>query len=284
MLGNCKQFLDTRPQSQIIALGFALLILVSILDHHSGAQFSLKVLYLLPVVLVTWYAHVRAGIVFCFLCAIVSVLTDYYIYKSTLMLLFNLFARLGFYYLTLHVFMRLKTSLEREKVLASTDALTSLLNRRSFTDLSRQLMELAARYHHATVLAYIDIDDFKTVNDTLGHAEGDRVLTTVSNTLTRCVRATDVVGRLGGDEFAIFLPETDFAGAQKLFEKLREDLTRESIKNGWPIGFSIGVALFPGITSATNIDKALEIADDIMYRIKKAGKNNIAYEVQSVSK
>lgn len=281
MLNALKSFLDGRSPALVIALGLALVALIGTMDQLTGSEVSLKVFYLLPIVFVTWYARQWAGYFFCVLCAMVSVLIDYagHSYNSALIPVLNLAGRLGFYLLSSYVLGRLKTSLNNEKALARTDGLTGLLNARAFTDLSRHLIELAARYNHPAVLAYIDIDDFKAVNDTLGHSEGDRVLETVANTLTRCVRATDVVGRLGGDEFAVFLPETDYAGAQQLFGKIREELPRDSAGGGRQVGFSIGVAVFSRVPST--IDEALKIADQLMYRVKKAGKNNMTYEEQA---
>ena len=126
-------------------------------------------------------------------------------------------------------------------------------------------------------VSYTPLDVYKRqVNDTSGHSEGDRVLKNVANALTGSVRTTDVVGRLGGDEFAILLPEADYADAQTMFRRVRDELARESADNGWPIGFSIGVAVFPRVPSS--IDEAMKIADQLMYRVKTAGKNGIVYE------
>lgn len=244
----------------------------------------MKVFYLLPIVFVTWYAHKQTGFFFCVLCAAVSVLVDYvsYSYSSVLTIAWTFAGRLGFYFLTSHVFDRLKTSLSNEKALARTDGLTGLLNARAFKELGDHMFELAARYRHSAALAYIDIDDFKALNDMSGHQEGDRALKAVAKALTRCVRTTDIVSRLGGDEFAILLPETDHAGARILFDTIREELAREGAAGGWPIGFSIGVAVFSSIPPT--IDEALKIADQLMYRVKKAGKNNMIYEDQAADR
>lgn len=140
---------------------------------------------------------------------------------------------------------------------------------------------MAARYKHPTVLGYIDLDNFKAINDGLGHSEGDRVLQTVASALRRRIRSTDVVGRLGGDEFAVFMPEIDYAGAQKAFDGIREELMQVAASRGWPIGFSIGVAVFPG--AIFTIDEAIKLADRLMYRVKGASKNNVIYEEQTVA-
>ena len=138
---------------------------------------------------------------------------------------------------------------------------------------------MADRYTHPVVLAYVDIDGFKAINDTLGHLEGDRVLASVAGTITQCVRVTDVVGRVSGDEFAILLPETNYEGAQIMFGRIRKALENSAAEKRWSIGFSMGVAVYKSAPSS--IDEALKYVDRIMYRVKKAGKNNIIYEVQT---
>ncbi|MGH8744625.1 MAG: GGDEF domain-containing protein [Burkholderiales bacterium] len=222
------------------------------------------------------------GFFFCGVSAVVWLVADYtagHPYSNELIPIWNAGVRFGIFLLTSYLLIELKTHLMHEQTLAKSDGLTGVLNVRAFKDVSRNLLELAARYHRPAVLGYIDIDDFKAVNDTSGHSEGDRVLKAVANVLTRYIRATDVVGRVGGDEFAILLPETDYAGAQMMFGRIREGLVQVGIDGGWLIGFSIGVAVFPGVSST--IDEALMIADRLMYRVKKDGKNNVIYEEQA---
>jgi diguanylate cyclase (GGDEF)-like protein len=202
-------------------------------------------------------------------------------YSDRLVPFWNSFVRFGFFIVVTKLLNELKLNLEREHTLASADGLTESLNARAFKDACRSRLELATRYKHPIVLGYIDLDGFKAINDSSGHSEGDLVLITVARTLARCVRATDIVGRLGGDEFAILLPETDFAGAQIMFDRIREALVQNAVDRNWPIGFSVGVAVFS--RAPTNINEALKIADALMYRVKKSGKNNVIYEEQAVA-
>jgi diguanylate cyclase (GGDEF)-like protein len=177
---------------------------------------------------------------------------------------------------TAHLLYALRTRLEHEATLARLDSLTQILNARAFNEVCQRLVRLAERNQHPLAFAYIDVDDFRTVNDTAGHSAGDLVLQEVASTLARRVRSTDVIGRLGGDEFAVLMPETTDAGAQTAFAKIHDELQRDAAAHSWPIGFSIGVALFQSAPSS--VDEALKVADALMYRAKQAGKNNVLYE------
>jgi diguanylate cyclase (GGDEF)-like protein len=278
MLSYLQKFLDGRSPAQVIAFGLVLLASFGTLDYLSGYELSFSIFYLLPIVLVTWRTPRWVAFCFCGLSATVWLLVDHasgHIYSNGLIRFWNAGVRLSFFLVTSYLLDELKTHLQRERALARTDGLTGILNARAFKDIAGHAFEMAARYGHPVVLAYIDIDDFKAVNDASGHSEGDRVLRSVASTLTRCVRATDVVGRIGGDEFAILLPEADSADARMVFRNLHEELLRDAANGGWPIGFSIGVAV--SSSASCSVDEALKIADQLMYRVKKSGKNSVIY-------
>jgi diguanylate cyclase (GGDEF)-like protein len=121
----------------------------------------------------------------------------------------------------------------------------------------------------------LDLDGFKKVNDTWGHAAGDYVLKQVGSRARACVRASDTIGRLGGDEFLAILPETSLEGAQGVAEKLREALRvpYDVPKATATLGASIGLAIFP--QHGTDADDLQRAADAALYRSKREGKNRI---------
>jgi diguanylate cyclase (GGDEF)-like protein/PAS domain S-box-containing protein len=169
---------------------------------------------------------------------------------------------------------QLEASLAKERELSRQDPLTGLANRRAFLETSEIEKERSRRYHHCFNIAYIDLDGFKTINDTLGHAVGDQVLMQVASTLRSNLRLTDVVARLGGDEFAVLLTETDAASAEKVFRKLH-DLLRDAMKaNRWNVDFSIGLASY--LCPPESIDTIIRTADGLMYSVKFKGKGNMA--------
>jgi diguanylate cyclase (GGDEF)-like protein/PAS domain S-box-containing protein len=163
----------------------------------------------------------------------------------------------------------------REALLGRKDALTGVLNRRAFKDETAKLLKLAARTGSPSAVGFLDLDDLKIVNDSMGHAEGDRVLEGVGEALRKLTRCTDIVGRLGGDEFAIFLPDTGLEGARVFFDRLHQRLTDAIRNHGWPVGTSAGVAVFPD--GQPSESEALRCADRLMYEAKKIGKNRVIY-------
>jgi len=276
------RLLDHRPPALVLAVGLVLVLLVGVGDYLSGLELSLSVLYLLPIGLVARYASRWAGLSLSVAAVIVMLMTDFasgHVYSHWTLSFENAAVRLGFFVVTVVLIDALKTRLEHEQALARSDGLTQVLNGRAFGEVGEKLLRLADRYDHPLALAYIDVDDFKTVNDTAGHSEGDRVLQVVASTLSRCVRSIDVVGRLGGDEFAVLMPETDGEGARSAFRDIQHELRLEAAHGGWPIGFSIGVAVFR--QAPATIDDALGVADTLMYRVKQTGKNNVLLEERS---
>ena len=162
--------------------------------------------------------------------------------------------------------------------LAHYDGLTSLPNRLLFCDRLGQAVAIARREQSVLGVMFIDVDRFKDVNDTLGHAVGDRLLQRVSERLLRSVRSADTVGRLGGDEFAIVLPKLDTAQdaevvAQKIIRSFDDPF---ELENGTEIYVtaSIGLTLCP--TDGVDCDSLLKNADLAMYRAKEEGRNTCA--------
>jgi diguanylate cyclase (GGDEF)-like protein len=157
--------------------------------------------------------------------------------------------------------------------LSVTDGLTRLHNHRHFQDQFAREAKRVDRTHQPLALALIDIDDFKRLNDELGHAAGDAVLQHVAGLMAQELRETDFLSRYGGEEFALLAPQTDLAGAVALAEKLRLTIARAELPVLGPHGrvtitVSIGVALYDGNTSAT-----FDAADRALYDAKAAGKD-----------
>lgn len=167
---------------------------------------------------------------------------------------------------------------------ASFDGLTGLPNRSLFNDRIAQLMALSRRQHLGFALLFVDLDRFKEVNDTLGHAVGDDLLRRISQRLLTGVRTEDTVARLGGDEFVVLLPNADRAGAQgvanSLLERLREPVALAQAVSYRPMA-SIGLAMFP--EDGDSPDLLLRNADMAMYGAKLGGRNRVAHYATTMS-
>lgn len=160
--------------------------------------------------------------------------------------------------------------------IAVTDGLTGLYNRRGFFELSNHEMERIKRFESTFSVIMIDIDHFKRVNDTYGHAVGDQVLKQVAARFHEQVRKVDILGRYGGEEFSILLPETKLAGARNLAERLRcciADQPIETAKGFMNMTISVGLATL--VNSAMTLEEILKQADDALYQAKESGRNRI---------
>ncbi|MGB2710106.1 MAG: sensor domain-containing diguanylate cyclase [Conexibacter sp.] len=158
--------------------------------------------------------------------------------------------------------------------LADHDPLTGLANRRRFEQELARHVAHARRYGAEGAVVVLDVDDFKTVNDTLGHAAGDRVIAQVAEALSGRLRTTDVLARLGGDEFAILLPKADRAGAETLARSLVETV-RGRVRAGEderPVTISVGVVAFGDLTEL-DAEAIVAAADVAMYEAKGAGRD-----------
>ncbi|MDY6844311.1 MAG: GGDEF domain-containing protein, partial [Thermodesulfobacteriota bacterium] len=163
-----------------------------------------------------------------------------------------------------------------EKEVARTDYLTGIANRRFFFKLTNIEIKRSRRYKTPFTFVYLDLDNFKTINDCLGHHTGDTLLRTVAHTIKKNIRSTDFAARLGGDEFAILLTGTEATSAHVVIQKLQSELLHVMRQNKWPVTFSIGILTLNG--ASTTIDEVMKKADILMYSAKQNGKNMIKKE------
>lgn len=163
--------------------------------------------------------------------------------------------------------------------LAEIDSLTSIFNRRAFFTLLNKALHQSQRTGMGLAVLVVDLDHFKSINDTYGHQGGDEVLRHFVQTATQCLRQQDVMGRLGGEEFAIFLPGVDAKGAQVVAERLRAAVASQpaALQQGsHALTISLGLTLcVPGDTP----DTALHRADQAMYQAKERGRNRVELQL-----
>ena len=160
----------------------------------------------------------------------------------------------------------------------ATDELTGLANIRAFASIVERELERSRRFDTPLALVMVDIDDFKDVNDSYGHQQGDEVLAQVAGVLRKLSRELDAPARYGGEELAVVLPQTDAAGAELLAQRMREavqalEVPRIGGRGTLSVTASFGVASVP--ESARDRGGLIAAADAALYRAKRAGKNRV---------
>jgi len=178
-----------------------------------------------------------------------------------------------------HLISAISSRIERYRKLRTLmhrDGLTGLLNHTTTKEQLAQEMERARRQNKPLSFAMLDLDYFKSVNDSYGHAIGDRVLKSLAHLLSQRLRSSDTIGRFGGEEFAVILPNTDEDAASEIMQELCEgfaNVRHQSEGNEFTVTFSCGIASFPNYESSEMISKAADIA---LYAAKSAGRNQVA--------
>jgi two-component system cell cycle response regulator len=163
--------------------------------------------------------------------------------------------------------------LEQVRQLAVADELTGLMNRRGFLLLAEHQRTLADRKGTALSLVFLDIDHFKSINDTFGHEEGDRALKELARLLLRTFRRSDVVARIGGDEFIVMMPDINPEGMQIVLDRVRTNFAAFNQDSGfpWRLSISLGVAVYDSAHPVT-LEALMASADQSMYQAKQQSR------------
>lgn len=266
-----------RPHKIItFSLSMVIVLIIGITDYISGYEMSFSIFYLLPISLATVLANMTIGLVVSLLSAITWYLADilaHSSYSHMLIPVWNALMRLG--YFSLHTFFLAKLlSLYNQVKLASlTDPLTGIPNWRLFTEIFERELKMAQRTRKSFTLAYLDLDNFKKLNDSFGHAKGDACLIMISQEMTQLLRPMDIVARVGGDEFIILLPDTDMDTANEVLNRINTSVSVRIEQQKWPVTLSIGAMTFDDFSLSA--EEMIKAVDDLMYTVKKSGKQAI---------
>lgn len=265
-------------RSVLFATILGLIIAIGFLDGGTSDKISFELFYLVPIAMAFWYAGRNWGMATVAGCAMAWFAGDaiagsyghgIVIYVCNAVVHFGFFLMVG---LLLSVLQRL---LEKERAYSRIDYLTHAISRSFFFDLIQMEIDRLARYRRPFSIMYLNLDDFKVINERRGHAVGDQVLCLMVDCLRQHLRATDILARLGGDEFAILLPETARAEAEIVTVKLREQLYQSMRDRDFHVTFSVGVLTC--IRTPESVDDLISKADELMCEVKKLGKNGICH-------
>jgi diguanylate cyclase (GGDEF)-like protein len=269
---------DTRlravPDWAILATGMGVVAAIAVFRITAGHDLLVADFLLIPVAAIGWlvkeraYAYVGAA---CTAAVTVFVAVSGQAQAQLAGALAAAGVRFALYLVVLALLGAIRQmQLAREKE-ARTDYLTGAANVRAFGETAQAEIDRCRRYGGPLSLLYLDLDDFKAINDTFGHAAGDAVLAQFCHVMSSTLRASDLVARLGGDEFAVLLPEADHGAALAAVRRLRDELHRVTAPDGRPVRSSVGVASYAA--PPLSVDALIYDADSLMYRAKQRGKD-----------
>jgi len=258
----------------VAVISLAAIAAVAMADHATGYATAVSLFYLVPLYAVSWFSWelvaVGAGLLAGLSDSVMTFFMGGQLNGTTTL---NSALQAAFFSVFVLVLAALKRAHRKLEMLSRTDPLTSLANGRHFAQIGEVEVERSARYKRPFSLVYMDADDFKSINDSLGHGAGDTFLRDIAARIRGTVRRTDTVARLGGDEFAILMPETDEPGARLAVGRIRKRLSGAGTVRGKAATFSYGIVTNPGY--ACTFEGLIKEADALMYEAKQGGKNAV---------
>ena len=281
-MGSCQlRSSKAFPKSLALAFSLVLVLGIALVNYASTLDLRFSFFYLLPVALASWRVGRGAGMALSVGSAAIWLVQ--HLVESRLdptrrtTAYFNAVLLLSSFALFSWLLSALGRALAREKEAARVDPLTGIPNRRAFFELAESEVQRASRYRRRFTVVYLDVDDFKAINDRRGHAAGDRVLQRLAQTIREVLRTNDFGARLGGDEFIVLLPETGVAEADVVLDRLRRRIADAQCAVDGPLTVSTGCVTFE--TPPASVDEVLKLADETMYSAKVAGINGLARRV-----
>jgi len=246
------------------------------------AYLAVSLTLLLPIMLVAWYLGLAWGLAmtgFVALSWLAADLVGVTPHVPNWVVYVNAMVRAGVFAVVALLVAALRQGYRRQRQLATIDPLTGLGNRTRFMAAAEAERQRAVRFGHPLTVAYLDLDDFKAVNDDFGHEAGDAVLRLVGSFLRRRLRSIDSAARLGGDEFVLLLPETGEQAGLHAASDVHSGIAAALKQNGFGVGLSAGVATF--LHAPPSVDDMLQVADRLMYEAKREGKGGLRHVVVS---
>lgn len=271
---------ESKMHKFTFPLSIIVILFLGIVDHLTGYETEISIFYLVPILWVACSSKRSYAILACLLSATVWLTADLtagYHYPNFMVLAWNMVMRLAIFLFIALLTCGFKKELERIKTLSRIDTLTGFSNSRYFTEQARIEIKRAIRFNRPISIAYMDIDNFKKVNDNFGHDRGDNLLSLVGKIIKDRVREYDIVGRLGGDEFAVLFPETNSDQAQAAINRIQQGFNAIITKDMDFISLSIGLITYN--KSLPSIQEMIKTADNLMYTAKKSGKNKVKHQV-----
>lgn len=262
------------------------ILLIALVDFLSGIELRVFPLYYAPIALAAWSFGRRAALGAAVASAIGWLLANQLAgqqYSHPIIWVANTGVQGTSFAVVGLLVSHLRVTLARERALSRTDPLSGLMNHRAFYEEGDRLLRLCRRGSRPITLVYLDLDNFKCVNDTRGHMAGDDLLRAVGEVLQSTLRSSDLTARLGGDEFAVLLPELGSTETGVALHRLRRAVN-DAMATGEgsaTVTVSIGAVTFP--RAPDDVETMVRKADAVMYQAKSTGKNQVRLEVDAAT-
>ncbi len=279
-MSRFEEMLQELSAATVQLGALASIFLLGLIDYWSGPQVAFSVFYLLPLSVLAWKVGFRGALPACALAATTWRVADEAAGApddGAGIPIWNGVTRLLVFLVVVTLLSNLREAVRLQQEMAYTDTLTGISNARYFNQAAQRLIAASHHGRQPLTVAYLDLDHFKRVNDTLGHSAGDDILEAVSRALEDNTRSSDVVARLGGDEFALLLPSTGSYGARRVMSNLVERVSQGMTQLPMPVTFSAGAATF--LVPPINVDEMVKVADALMYKAKREGRGTFRLEI-----
>lgn len=273
-----QRFTERKYAYMWAGVGVLLVGVLGILDYLTGNEVAFSLFYVVPIMLVTLAVNETAGFLLAILSAQVLMTAEVAAgqrYSHWIIYVWNVLIRMGLFSFFAFLVASLQESRREEQLAARTDFVTGAVNARYFHEMLQMELDRIRRYPQPLTVVFIDIDNFKTINDTFGHPMGDKVLRFIADELRSQLRRTDVVARVGGDEFALLLPSLRQPEAEVVLSKVRAGLAEALQRQNMPLTLSVGAVTC--LNPPQGAHQVIHLADELMYSVKHSTKNDIRF-------
>jgi diguanylate cyclase (GGDEF)-like protein len=253
---------------------------IGAVQYLSSPEMTLSLFYLLPIMMTAWYIDLWAGAAVAICCTgfwLLADLTEINAFSRRAIPIVNETFRLLVFLIIAWITATLHKALSEQKALANIDPLTRIYNRRAFFDLAERELKRARRFHYPLSILFMDLDNFKCINDNLGHHVGDELLYLVAQHIKGRIREIDILARLGGDEFCVLLVDSTPVVSRKVTRKLQLEISELLHHRNWPVTISIGAATFLSLSGS--VGEMIAAADKLMYVAKKDQQLNSFHKI-----
>jgi diguanylate cyclase (GGDEF)-like protein len=273
-----SEALENRSPVFWLVAGLISVGVLAALDWLTGNEITFSLFYLIPIVWVTWTVNSSAGLLLSILSTLMLLGTERaagHIYSHPIIYFWNTLIRASFFVIITYLVAELHSAQREERLAARTDYVTGVVNARYFNELLQMEVERIRRYPHPITVVFIDVDNFKLVNDLFGHRMGDEVLRLIAGELKAQLRSTDCIARLGGDEFALLLPSARQTDAEVVVSKVHTHLRTEMRRRNLPVTFSMGAVTC--VVPPYSAEQIINMADELMYEVKNSTKDDVRF-------